>query len=374
MGSLAEELSNALDGVDLPSGETEATTPPETPAPEGEGAPAAETIAPAAGEQPGEQPPEQDASQAIQGQQQESGESEQPGEPTPWARNVNTPPATWSATGKAIYATLPEAARREIAKREYDYARGVQQHAEKAKGYDSLMEEFRPYEAIIRSEGGEPKGVIRDLMNTAYLLRQGTPQQRGHVVMQIIQRFGADISPYIGQPEQQQGGQDQDQFQRLQQHVTQLINPVLQKVQTWEQRQLTAEQQQQQAVEQDVTSQIMAFQNATNPDNSPKHLYFENVRGLMGSYMRDGQAQTLDQAYEMACWAHPEVRAALIADQQRAADAKRLEEAKRKANDAKTAGFNVSGQGGVGIAGATQSSLRDELSQQLDAAMGGGRV
>lgn len=361
--SLAEELSNALDGVELPPGDL-APEPTESPAPEAPAVPeeatAQEPIA-----APQDQPaPEQQAAKPGQ---------EAPQEGQPDARSMATPPATWSAPAKAIYSQLPEVARREILKREQDYARGIQQHAEKAKGFDGLMEEFRPYEAIIRAEGGNPKGVIRDLMNTAYLLRQGSPQQRGQVVMQIVQRFGADITPYIGQPAQPQDGQ-QDQFQGVQQYVNQLLNPVMQKLTAYEQRQLTAEQQQQQAVEQEVNGQIEAFQNATNPDGTPAHLYFENVKGLMAGYFNNGQANTMEQAYEMACWAHPEVRAALIADQQRAAEAKRLEEAKRKASDARTAGFNVSGQGGVGIAGANRNSLRDELSQQFDAFMGSGRL
>ena len=126
-------------------------------------------------------------------------------------------------------------------------------------------------------------------------------------------------------------------------------------------------------MEQEISSQITAFQSATNEDGSPKHLYFENVRPLMSAFFANGQAKDLEQAYDMACFANPEVRAALQADMQRSADAQRLEEAKRKTGQAKSASFNPTGQGGIGIAGATQSSLRDELAAQIDAATGGGR-
>lgn len=286
-------------------------------------------------------------------------------------RAAAAPPATWSASAKAIYATLPEVARKEIAKREQDYARGIQQHAEAAKGYQTLMSEFQPYQAMIRAEGGTEAGAIRDLLKTAYQLRTGTPQSRGALIMQVAQQFGADLSQFMGQQTEQPAGQDMNQ---VQQFVQQLVSPHLQKIQQWERQQADTQQKQAQQMEHEIQSQITAFQSATNEDGSPKHLYFENVRPLMSAFFANGQAKDLEQAYEMACFANPEVRAALIADQQRTADAKRLEEAKRKAGEARGASFNPTGQGGVGISGATQSSLRDELSAQLDAAMGGARV
>ena len=278
-------------------------------------------------------------------------------------KSLVTPPATWSAAAKSIYASLPETARKEIAKREQDYARGIQQHAEAAKGYQAMMAEFQPYEAMIRAENGTPQGAIRDLLKTSYLLRTGTPQERGNLVMQIAQRFGADLTPYLGQKEET--GQ-QEFMPQVQQYVQQLVSPHLQRIQQFEESQLTAQQRQMQEMQQETQSQIEAFQNATAEDGSPKHVYFENVRPLMSSYFASGQAQTLEQAYEMACWANPEVRAALIADQQRASEAQRLEEAKRKAKEAKSSSFNVTGQGGVGISGSTQTSLRDELAAQFE--------
>ena len=98
------------------------------------------------------------------------------------------------------------------------------------------------------------------------------------------------------------------------------------------------------------------------------------LNAMHSEVTQDPEIEARMQAYEMACWANPEVRAALQAEQQRSAEAQRLAEAKRKAGDARTAGFNVTGQGGTGIAGATQTSLRDELSAQLDASLGAARV
>lgn len=383
--SLAEELSNAIDGAELaaggessPGGDASGST--ESAAPGGEtGQESADRDAQGrfvskqgeAGEQSGAtQSAAQSDPNAAQGAQpaQAPGSESHSAE----ARSLVTPPATWSASAKAIYAQLPEAARREIVKRELDFARGIQQHAEKARGYDTLMAQVQPYEAMIRSENSTPDRAIASLLQSAYVLRTAPPQQKAQLIMQIAQQYGADLSPYFSQQAEQSAGQ-QD-LSSVQQMVHQLVAPHIQKIQQWEMSQAEDKRRRDQQMDQEIQSQVMAFQSATNEDGSPKHLYFENVRGLMGAYYFNGQAESLDQAYEMACWAHPEVRAALQSEQQRSVEAQRLGEAQRRAREAKQSGFDVSGQGGVGIAGANQTSLRDELSQQLDAAMSGQRV
>jgi len=95
------------------------------------------------------------------------------------------------------------------------------------------------------------------------------------------------------------------------------------------------------------------------------------VRGTMSALIANGEATSLEQAYEMACYANNEVRASLIAQQQSEAEAKRLDEAKRKAAESKRASFDVSGQGGVGIADTSKLSIADELRSHL---RGNGRL
>lgn len=387
--SLAEELGAALDGVELPSGDAGAVDTGGV----GEGGAESAAGESAAvdtgrdtqgrfvgktGEPAGDQQQaqgDQAAAEAQAAAAQPTANADEQAAAAEASRSLAAPPATWSASAKAIYATLPEVARKEIAKREQDYARGIQQYAEKAKVADSFMREAQPYEAMLRAEGSDALGALKSFLTQAYALRTANPQERGRMIMQVAQQYGADLSQYLGQQGQTQAadGQTQD-LTHVQQMVQQLVAPHLQRIQQWEQSQATAQQREQMQMEQEIQSQIEAFQNATNEDGTPKHLYYENVRGLMSAYFANGQAKDLEQAYDMACWANPEVRAALQADLQRSAEAQRLAEAKRKAQDAGRAGFNVSGQGGTGIAGATQTSLRDEIAAQLDAATGAGRV
>jgi len=49
-----------------------------------------------------------------------------------------------------------------------------------------------------------------------------------------------------------------------------------------------------------LQSQISAFASATDPSGAPKHPHFETVKAAMGGLLSSGQAQTLEQAYEIA--------------------------------------------------------------------------
>lgn len=385
MGSLQEELSAALDGAELPSdtsGQGADTTNAATDTTVDTGADTAAVGAASTGrDENGRFTGKQGADAQQDGQQQQAQTPEQQQQATDPAQQAQSleekamvPPTTWSAGAKAMFAQLPDVVRKEIRKREADYSVGVKKYAEKANKYDDFMREAQPYEAMLRAEGSDALGALKSFLHQAYVLRTAPPKQKAELILQVAQQFGADLSPYFGQQGQQQAADGQQDLSSVQQMVQQLVAPHLQKIQQWEMQQTTAQQNHAQQMEREIQSQIEAFQSATNDDGTPKHLYFENVRTAMSALMGNGEAKTLDQAYEMACWANPEVRAALIAERHRTDEATRLAEAKRKAQDAGRAGFNVSGQGGVGIAGSTSTSLRDELAAQLDAATGGGRV
>ena len=145
------------------------------------------------------------------------------------------------------------------------------------------------------------------------------------------------------------------------------MQPYQQQLSQVQQQFLTAQQRAELAQQQEAQGHIDAFRTATDEKGQAKHVYFDNVRELMSSFIGSGHAQSIEQAYEMACRAHPEVSKAIATEQQRAADTKRLEEQRRAAEDAKRAGAaNVQGQGAVGMADTSKLSLRDELSAQLE--------
>ena len=114
---------------------------------------------------------------------------------------------------------------------------------------------------------------------------------------------------------------------------------------------------------------------ATDEQGNAKHAYFDDVSAMMASLIQSGHARDLNAAYEMACRANPEVSKVIGAEQQRKAEAQRLQDARKLAEDAKRAkAANAEGQGGVGIADATSKSLRASLEAGYDQMVGPSRL
>jgi len=95
---------------------------------------------------------------------------------------------------KAKWKDLPEDVRAEWKKRENDMHFAFTRHDSDLIVGRKIKEIAAPYEAIIRSEGGTVEGAFKDLLNTSYILRAGSPQQKAQAVMQAIQQFGVDLS------------------------------------------------------------------------------------------------------------------------------------------------------------------------------------
>jgi hypothetical protein len=206
-------------------------------------------------------------------------------------------PVALSGAIKAKWKDLPEDVRAEWKKREDDIHRMMTSHDGDLRMGRTVKEIAAPYEAIIRSEGGTVEGAFKDLLNTSYILRTGTPQQKAQAVQQAIQQFGVDMR-YA-----QQGNQRVDpNLAYLQQEIQTLrkqADPQVIKTQL------------QQEMERDrVSGEITAF--AANPAN----VHFQTVRPAMKAILEGGQAKDLQDAYDQACWANPSIRASLLKAQQ----------------------------------------------------------
>jgi len=311
----------------------------------------------------GEQAQEVEQAQTEQKTEQPT---EQPKEQVVEQTGVDLPPSTFTAAAKAAYMSLPADSplRQDIKKREADFQKGITQYKQAAEYGNRVMAEFQPYMQTIQERGGQPLGVLRNLLQTAHVLNTAGPEQKAQLLLQVAQQYGVDLSQHFGQPQGEQAAFDPRTLTPV---VQQLLRPALQEINQFKTQFLTAQQQAEAQQQQEIQGQIEAFRTATDEKGQPKHVYFDNVRELMGSFLESGYARDMDDAYVMACRAHPEVSQTVSAAQRRSEDAQRLEEARRKANDAKRAGsVNVTGQGGVGIADTSKNSLRDDLLQAFE--------
>lgn len=231
-------------------------------------------------------------------------------------RDASRPPSTWSPLERAEWAKIPPAAQKAIHRRESDFMSGQSQLLPDAKFGKEIRQVVEPYRMLIESEGGTPESAVQELLRTAAVLRTGTPQQKYQTMAAVAQRYGIDLrafAPRAAQPGQQPASQPQQQFRDP--RVDQLLQQMHQEVQS-----------RQQTEQKSVEDAAGRWMNEENTDGSPKRPYVADVIEEMTAMIPPiksadpslTHAQALDQAYERAIWAHPEIRTLLVQEQQAA--------------------------------------------------------
>lgn len=222
-------------------------------------------------------------------------------------------PNTWKKEAAAHFAALPAEVRAEVARREADFHKGIEQYRQAATFAQTMEKAITPYAATLQSLGITPDKAVAELMASDHRLRYGQPAEKLATIRGLAQHYGVDLS---------QLGQTQEQ-QYVDPNVTALQQQVQQLTQHLQQQQLTGQQQAQES----LTSEISAFAA------DPSHSHFESVKGHMAALLQAGQAKDLPDAYEQAVYANPVTRAAML--QQQAAQQR--EEAAKAAKAAKNA-------------------------------------
>lgn len=247
-------------------------------------------------------------------------------------------PKSWPSNMRGEFAKLPASVQKFITDRESEVAQTVGRSAQTAEFGNRVKEIVTPYEAIITAEGGTPEKAIKELMNSAYVLRRGTPQEKARLVIDTMRRFGVDLrlAGNMAQP------------------AAPNINELVQKgVQT------EIEKFQQKQELENATREWQTFRD------DPAHPHCDLVMDDMRALLNGGRAQGFQDAYEKAVWAHPELRSTLIdqTTEQRNTKIKQENEARRRA------GSSLSGAPGKSSAPVTQQKQGKNTREDIMNAM-----
>lgn len=241
------------------------------------------------------------------------------------ATEFDKPPSSWSKEAQTEFATASAKMKEYIHKREQDFHKGLESYKGLANVGKLLHAEIAPYEAMIRSYKITPQVLIRDLMSTAHQLYGGTQQQKIQIVRNLAREYSIDLNAVVPTAEEVAAEATRPQPDPENGKLREELNSLKGQYQ-----QLTASQ------EAGIKAEIDAFAQA------PGHEHYESVKGEMAALLGDGTAKTLQEAYDNACYAKPEVRAILIA-QQRENDRKQA--AEKAAAAKKAASTNVKTRG-----------------------------
>ena len=250
---------------------------------------------------------------------------QEPVEPKQEGDKPLTPPIGWSPASKAEFAKLPEHLKADIVKREKDIAKGLEAKALEVKRYQPIEDLIAPRREKWAMAGVDEATALKQLLAASDWLERDPKGALEYLAKQYNVTSAQAGSQANVTPQQNAISRPSPETASLQQELLSI------KEQLYRQNQAV------------YVDQVEAF--AANP----KNLYFENVREDMGILIREGRAKGLEDAYEKAIWANPEIRAILLAEQA-AKPANGRAEASEKTRRAIAAGSSVTGAPGANVA------------------------
>ena len=242
--------------------------------------------------------------------------------------SIANAPSTLTAEAKSKWAELPDWAKKEFHKREADSVKGFENIKAELSEAAEYGQRFRavvdPYLPMIQSEGGDAESAVQEMLNTAYILRTGTPQYKAQAALQLAQQYGfindmvAILSGNVQNPNYAQPPRDP--------RVDELLRQQEEEKRLREQETLDS-----------GVRQVEEFASATDENGQLLHPYFENVKHDMYAVLQSGRADDLETAYEAALWMNPETRVLQEREQTSQIEQKRQEQAKERAKKARKA-------------------------------------
>lgn len=212
-------------------------------------------------------------------------------------------PTSWKADTQAEYEKLSPALKAQVHQREEDFHKGLGQYKQLADIGKHFDNEFQPYAPMIRAAGLTPQTLVKNWLNTEYQLKTGSPEQKAALFAQYAKSYGVDIAAIntayeSGAPAAPPVDPQVEGLKTQLKTVTDQIEA-----------DKKAAQERENAV---VVEEVQKFAQATG------HEHYETVKLDMAALLSEGRAKDLQEAYDKATWAHPEVRVKLIAKQQEA--------------------------------------------------------
>lgn len=292
-------------------------------------------------------------------------ETAKPADLEPQPEAIPVPPSL-SAAVKAQWSTLPPEVQRDISRLE-----GTVQTA-KAE-WDKKGQRLNRYDEIIgpqldkwRYAGLDEFSGIQTLLSAQKMLDDNPVNG----IVLIAKSYGLSplqLAQHLGAP-QAQGHEAAPQAPHAADPLA-ALQPFMQRVQTLEQQ--LAQQSSSAEAAKIAEARATVAQFAAKPEN----MYFENVRMDVAKRLESDDQLTLEQAYEQAIWASPEIRPLLLKAQTADQAKQAADTAQRaKASQAKAASGSVTGApapgaqappGPIGSVRETLNAARQELGARL---------
>lgn len=231
---------------------------------------------------------------------------------------------------------------------------------------------LQQHQDLMNRLGQSPEQLFGNFAQISRVLNFGSMPEKHALFVQAMQQNGFDPrQPMVGgSPASQAPGavpQSADPNALLQNPAIRQAIEAGNRVQQWERDRVRETQERQHREEQETISEITGFRQ------DPAHRYFDHVADHMTALLAGGAATTLQDAYEAAIWARPDIREQLLKDQQE----QRLQQQRNqnRVPNARARAVSVRSNSGAAAPQAPQDrSLRDEIAANLRASQNGDRA
>lgn len=282
-----------------------------------------------------------------------------PAAPTEHAPKAKDPleraPQAWKPEAREFWKDIPPAARAEIVRHEQQVQATLRETVEVRRFADAVQKTIAPFEHFIKAEGSNPVAAIDNLFSTAARLRTGTADELAGLVTQMINQFGVGRfgNQFIEKLDNALAGQaprpENPEVAAMRQQFEREIAPLRQM-----QQQMSQQYSQQQVMVQEAAgNEVQSFLESVEFGGDVR----VEMADIMDVYAQRGHVLSLQQAYDIACRAHPEIRG-VLEQRERANIANSMTQT---ANKAKQAAVSVGGTPSVGVGSSPPNSIRESI-------------
>ena len=261
------------------------------------------------------------------------------------------PPASWSAEMHSHWTTLPPQIQTYVSQREQDASRKISEQGNELGRARPVVDLFDRYQQNFDRHGVSLEDGMASLMQAQEMLDQNPLQG----IAAIAETYGIDLPSVFGPAAQQLSPEVQQLVAENRQYQATINN-------------LQRDQRAQQIAE-DRAIFNEALEDLGHWSMDKEH--FAAVENTMAGLLSSGEADDLDEAYDMACHAVPEIRNELLeAERVRAAEDRRMADAQATRDARRMAQTNI-GNRAARPAVAGEFLDDDALSQRFDAIIAG---
>lgn len=206
-------------------------------------------------------------------------------------------PKAWKKEKETVWSALPREAQEYLTAREADVVKGFGEYSSSHKNWTELTSPFQ--QVLQQYPDVNPVQVLQTLFRNHLAMVQGSPEEKVARARALLQGYGLDPAVLAGGNPAQPGATPSA--------LPPEIAHRLQKVDQLERSLVEFQKRQEQAAITEQTKVVEAFAS------DPKNEFYSEVENDILRFLQTGAASNLPEAYELACYANPAVRAKIIA-------------------------------------------------------------